>query len=173
MFVGAESEFGTREGGHEQKQGGVRQVKVGEETVNPLEFVGRVDVGGRRAIRKIVSAINICIRSAKIIYISISINMTINSAISISTSNNYLTASDDGTLWCVWLDLRDRGTKLFVSKSIDQGATWTKNVLAYRSPSGSICECCHPSILAQGSWVHILFRNSLKGDRDMYLALLS
>ena len=49
MFVGAESEFGTREGGHEQKQGGVRQVKVGEETVNPLEFVGRVDVGGRRA----------------------------------------------------------------------------------------------------------------------------
>lgn len=81
-----------------------------------------------------------------------------------------MTASDDGTLWCVWLDLRDRGTKLFVSKSIDQGATWTKNVLAYRSPSGSICECCHPSILAQGSWVHILFRNSLKGDRDMYLA---
>ena len=80
-----------------------------------------------------------------------------------------MTASSDGTLWCVWLDLRDRGTKLFVSKSADHGATWSKNALAYRSPSGSVCECCHPSILATDDSLHILFRNSLKGDRDMYL----
>ena len=80
-----------------------------------------------------------------------------------------MAAAEDGTLWCVWLDLRQRGTQLFVSKSIDQGATWSENRLAYRSPSGSVCECCHPSILADADSVHILFRNSLKGDRDMYL----
>lgn len=78
-------------------------------------------------------------------------------------------ASKDGTLYCVWLDLRDRGTKLFVSKSTDNGSTWSKNTLAYRSPGGSVCECCHPSILAIDKTVHILFRNSIKGDRDMYL----
>ncbi len=80
-----------------------------------------------------------------------------------------MTASPDGTLWCVWLDLREKGTKLFSSKSTDGGATWSKNSLVYRSPDGSICECCHPSIVADRNAVHILFRNSLKGDRDMYL----
>lgn len=80
-----------------------------------------------------------------------------------------MTASSDGTLWCVWLDLRERGTKLFVSHSKDRGATWSKNQLAYRSPDGSVCECCHPSILSDKDSIHILFRNSLKGNRDMYL----
>lgn len=80
-----------------------------------------------------------------------------------------MTAADGGTLWCVWLDLRDKGTKLFASKSVDHGASWSANVLVYRSPGGSICECCHPSIVAQKDTVHVLFRNSLKGNRDMYL----
>jgi hypothetical protein len=80
-----------------------------------------------------------------------------------------MTASDDGTLWCVWLDLRIKGTQLFASKSVDNGATWSKNQLVYRSPDGSICECCHPSIIAERNSVHVLFRNSLKGKRDMYL----
>jgi len=80
-----------------------------------------------------------------------------------------MTASKDGTLWCLWLDLRDRGTKLFVSTSNDHGATWSKNKLAYRSPDGSVCECCHPSILANDNTIHLLFRNSIKGNRDMYL----
>ncbi len=80
-----------------------------------------------------------------------------------------MAASSDGAIWCVWLDLRDKGTKLFASKSTDHGATWTKNVLVYRSPEGSVCECCHPSILADNKSVHVLFRNSLGGNRDMYL----
>ncbi|MFM2216828.1 MAG: hypothetical protein RL240_1146 [Planctomycetota bacterium] len=78
-------------------------------------------------------------------------------------------SSENGDLWCVWLDLRDKGTKLFASKSTDDGATWSKNALVYRSPDGSICECCHPSIAASNGSVHVLFRNSLKGNRDMYL----
>ncbi len=80
-----------------------------------------------------------------------------------------MAASDDGTLWCVWLDLREKGMQLFAAKSVDQGATWSKNQLVYRSESGSVCECCHPSILADQNSVHVLFRNSLKGNRDMYL----
>lgn len=80
-----------------------------------------------------------------------------------------MTCGNDGVLWCVWLDLRDKGTKLYTSKSTDHGASWSKNVLAYESPDGSVCECCHPSILASGNSIRILFRNSLKGDRDMYL----
>ena len=80
-----------------------------------------------------------------------------------------MTASQDGVLWCVWLDLREKGTQLFASKSIDQGKTWSKNIRVYRSPDGSVCECCHPSIVASGKSIHILFRNSLKGNRDMYV----
>jgi hypothetical protein len=33
-------------------------------------------------------------------------------------------SSENGDLWCVWLDLREKGTKLFASKSIDDGATF-------------------------------------------------
>lgn len=80
-----------------------------------------------------------------------------------------MTTAEDGTLWCVWLDLREKGTRLYAAKSVDHGATWSKNVLVYRSPDGSVCECCHPSIVASSKSIHLLFRNSIQGDRDMYL----
>ncbi len=80
-----------------------------------------------------------------------------------------MTASGDGVIWCVWLDLRDKGTQLFASKSTDQGMTWGKNQLVYQSTDGSICQCCHPSIIADGESVHVLFRNLIKGNRDMFL----
>ncbi len=51
-----------------------------------------------------------------------------------------MTSGDDGALWCVWLDLREKGTVLYASKSMDHGETWSKNILVYRSPDGSICE---------------------------------
>ena len=79
-----------------------------------------------------------------------------------------MTCSDDGTCWCVWLDLRNKRTELYVSKSNDGGLTWSKNALLYQSPEKSICECCHPSIVARGQALHTLFRNSLRGHRDMY-----
>jgi hypothetical protein len=76
----------------------------------------------------------------------------------------------DGTIACTWLDLRTKGTKLFLSLSKDGGSTWAKNRLVYESPSGSICECCHPSLAFddQGK-LEIMFRNSLNGARDMYV----
>ncbi len=80
-----------------------------------------------------------------------------------------MTSSENGTLWCVWLDLRNKRTELFASSSTDGGQSWSGNQLVYRSPERSICECCHPSIVARGNAVHVLFRNSLAGNRDMYL----
>jgi hypothetical protein len=80
-----------------------------------------------------------------------------------------MAASEDGTLWCVWLDLRNGKTELFASHSEDAGGTWSENRRIYQSPDGSICECCHPSIVMRGNAIHVMFRNSIAGKRDMYL----
>ncbi|MBC8063605.1 MAG: exo-alpha-sialidase [Chlorobia bacterium] len=79
--------------------------------------------------------------------------------------------SPKGTIACAWLDLRDGKTKLYLSASETGGAKWSENRLVYASPSGSICECCHPSLAFDFTGkLQILFRNSLDGARDMYLA---
>ncbi len=82
-----------------------------------------------------------------------------------------LAGGPDGQLCCVWLDLRAAGSQIFGSCSKDGGATWSKNALVYQSPGGSVCECCHPSVCfdAAGT-VHVMWRNSLDGNRDMYMA---
>jgi hypothetical protein len=76
----------------------------------------------------------------------------------------------DGTLACAWLDLRSKGTKLNAAVSKDGGATWSKNALAYASPSGTICQCCQPSVAfdSKGT-LYCMFRNVIDGSRDMYL----
>jgi hypothetical protein len=80
-----------------------------------------------------------------------------------------MAAGADGSLWCVWLDLRDKRSEVFAAKSTDGGATWQTNVRVYRSPDGNVCECCHPSIAVAEGAVHVMFRNSLAGNRDMYV----
>ena len=81
-----------------------------------------------------------------------------------------MAAGGKGMLFAAWLDLRGKGTRLYGSTSPDGGATWSPNALVYESPSGSVCECCHPTaaIDAQGR-IFVLFRNSIDGNRDMYL----
>lgn len=81
-----------------------------------------------------------------------------------------MTVSATGEAWCTWLDLRNQRTELFSSKSVDGGASWSRNQLVYRSPEKSICECCHPSIAIHDKTIQVLFRNSLAGNRDMFLA---
>lgn len=82
-----------------------------------------------------------------------------------------MAAGPDGTLWCTWLDLRRKGTELASAFSRDGGRTWSPNQVVYRSPDGSVCECCHPSVVVDSrDGVHILFRNSLNGQRDMFVA---
>ena len=76
-----------------------------------------------------------------------------------------------GEIFCVWLDLRNDGTQLFGARSTDGGNTWSKNQEIYRSPDGSICECCHPAVTydPQGN-LYVMWRNALGGNRDLYLA---
>jgi hypothetical protein len=43
--------------------------------------------------------------------------------------------------------------------------------LVYSSPSGNICECCHPnSLITADSALHVMWRNWLDGSRDLYIA---
>lgn len=81
-----------------------------------------------------------------------------------------LASGSDGSVWSVWLDLREKRSEVYSSKSNDGGETWKSNVLVYRSPDGNVCECCHPSVMVGDGAVHVMFRNSLAGNRDMYVA---
>lgn len=82
-----------------------------------------------------------------------------------------MAAGPDGKLYAIWLDDRSKGKELALSMSVDGGATWSKNQIVYSSPEGTICECCHPSIVVNDEgMVFAMFRNWLKGSRDMYLA---
>ncbi len=81
-----------------------------------------------------------------------------------------MAAGPDGEVWCVWLDLRSGKSEIYSAVSSDDGQTWNGNVRAYRSPEGSVCECCHPSIIGRPTGgATVMFRNSWKGKRDMFL----
>lgn len=79
-------------------------------------------------------------------------------------------AAGDNTLFATWLDLREKGTRLYGSVSHDGGATWSNNMLVYQSPSGTICQCCHPTatVSADGK-ISVMFRNERDGARDLYV----
>lgn len=82
-----------------------------------------------------------------------------------------MAANEAGTVVVAWLDLRERGTRIYAAVSRDHGATWSKDQLVYTSPSGSVCECCHPSVAVDDrGTVAIMFRNNIEGRRDMFLA---
>lgn len=82
-----------------------------------------------------------------------------------------LAANADGLVAVAWLDLRQPGTRLYAAISRDHGATWAPDLLVYQSPSGSICECCHPSVAVdEDGGIAVMFRNSVEGSRDMYVA---
>lgn len=81
-----------------------------------------------------------------------------------------IAASPRGEVAVVWLDLRSpAGTQLYGAYSEDEGATWSKNVLLYAAPAGTICQCCGPSLTFAGKdQVEVMFRNVVDGARDMY-----
>lgn len=80
-----------------------------------------------------------------------------------------MAAGKDGSLWCVWLDLRFKKSEIYAARSIDGGESWEPNIRVYQSPDGSVCQCCHPSVIVQGTKLVIMFRNLLSGHRDMYV----
>ena len=60
--------------------------------------------------------------------------------------------------------------KIYVSFSDDHGKSWSQSKLVYKSPDGSVCECCKPSISSDTEGqIYIMFRNNIDGARDLYV----
>jgi hypothetical protein len=84
-----------------------------------------------------------------------------------------MAAASDGTVACVWNDARSKKMEVWASISTDVGATWSEDWLIYRAPNGPICPCCHPSATFDaGGTLHVMWRNDLDGNRDMYFRSL-
>lgn len=82
-----------------------------------------------------------------------------------------MAADAEGNLAAIWLDDRGApGKRLWGAFSKDGGVTWSKNVQLYGSATETICECCHPSLLALGKGEFAaMWRNKLEGSRDFYV----
>jgi hypothetical protein len=81
-----------------------------------------------------------------------------------------LASDGKGNLFAAWLDLRQKGMRLYGAWSKDSGATWEANVPLYESPDGTICQCCHPfAAFAENGALDVMWRNALGGSRDLYL----
>jgi hypothetical protein len=85
-----------------------------------------------------------------------------------------MAADGTGEVEAVWLDDRIPGGKrLWGAFSEDDGLTWSANLLLYQSPSGTICQCCHPSLVPLGGGEFaIMWRNVIDGARDFYVMRL-
>jgi hypothetical protein len=83
---------------------------------------------------------------------------------------HHMAAAPDGTVYCVWLDLRHHRTEVYGARCKDGGATWQDEKLIYKSPDSSVCECCQPQAAYDARGVLlVMWRNQLAGARDMYL----
>jgi hypothetical protein len=79
-------------------------------------------------------------------------------------------SADGLNAYSIWLGVKNpKGQNVYGAKSIDAGRTWTKNILIYASPDGTVCECCKPSVAMRGNTVYVMFRNFINGNRDLYL----
>lgn len=80
-----------------------------------------------------------------------------------------ITADDNNNFYAVWLDLREDRKNNICFSTLNGNKGWSTNKFAYKSPESHVCECCKPSIVAKNNTVSIMFRNWLKGSRDLYL----
>lgn len=79
-------------------------------------------------------------------------------------------ADDHNNFFAVWLDLRESRRNNICFATLGNGSSaWSKNNFVYKSAESHVCECCKPSIAVRGSKVSIMFRNWLRGSRDLYL----
>jgi hypothetical protein len=71
--------------------------------------------------------------------------------------------------FATWIDARNGAGEIWGAFS-KNGIQW-KNRIVYQSPDGSVCQCCHPSVAVSPSGeLTVMWRNSLKGSRDMFYA---
>jgi hypothetical protein len=81
-----------------------------------------------------------------------------------------MAASKDGAVYCVWLDARNKVGQVYGAVSTDGGASWTGENRLYAAPNGPICPCCEPTVAYDPKGgLHVMWRNDVKGARDMYL----
>jgi hypothetical protein len=80
-----------------------------------------------------------------------------------------IAADETNNFYAVWLDLReDKNNKIAFSTWTKSGS-WSNNRIVYKSPDNTVCECCKPSVAVNGKNVSLMFRNWMKGSRDLYL----
>lgn len=81
-----------------------------------------------------------------------------------------MAADGEGHVATAWLDARGaKGKRLYGAFSSDAGKTWSRNMILYESPDGTICECCDPSLAVSGRGEFVvMWRNKLNGSRDLY-----
>jgi hypothetical protein len=84
-----------------------------------------------------------------------------------------IAADANNNFFAVWLDLRDDRKNNIAFATLKENSNWSKNKFAYKSNEDHVCECCKPSIAVNGGNISIMFRNWLKGSRDLYLTISS
>lgn len=80
-----------------------------------------------------------------------------------------VSADDNNNFYAVWLDLREGRKNNICFSNLKGKGQWSKNLFIYKSPESHVCECCKPSVAVKGDMIAVMFRNWLKGSRDLYL----
>lgn len=81
-----------------------------------------------------------------------------------------ITADKSDHFYAVWLDIRTgKHNQVYFDDIKGKAEHWSKNRLIYQSPDGHVCECCKPNIAVNETKVAVMFRNWLKGSRDLYV----
>ena len=93
----------------------------------------------------------------------------VNDVDTLAKENLMAMSSDGDNAFTVWLDIRNGRNEVYGARSTDGGITWSKNIRIYHSPDSTVCECCKPSVVVTGDQVHVMFRNWLGGNRDLFL----
>ena len=91
---------------------------------------------------------------------------------SVPRSRNFhaLHAASDGSLYVAWLESRaDSGSRTYLTRSTDKGATWSP---AVRVAEGESCPCCRVAIATgEGGRMYLAWRAVLPGNvRDIVVA---
>jgi hypothetical protein len=94
---------------------------------------------------------------------------------SIPRSRNFhaLHAATDGSIYVAWLESRgDSGSRTYLTRSTDQGMTWSR---AVRVAEGESCPCCRVAIATgEGGRMFLAWRAVLPGNvRDIVVATSS
>jgi BNR repeat protein len=93
--------------------------------------------------------------------------VTVNDGTEFGSHNFHaLTVAPDGALLATWLEARQGKSGVWLSRSSDDGRTWSENRAIYSDPT---CPCCRTSVaLSADGTIYVAWRAILDGDvRDV------